>query len=200
MNPKPAAKPLIAVDIDEVIFPLVPSLIEYVDTTHKVSISFKDFASYKIEDIWPGGPEEGRIVYKQYRDQEHIEIAPIQGAKEALEHLAKNYELVVITARSTEVEQKTKQWIYRHFPKLFKDVHLLGYDHDGGTHRTKADMCLELGAEYLIDDHPENILLADKAGIKAILFGEYPWNARVQYPNTVTKASNWQEVLDYFNE
>jgi 5'(3')-deoxyribonucleotidase len=73
--PKPENKPIIAVDVDEVLFPLVPDLIKYVDRKHKVKLTPEDFSNYNLEGIWPAGSAEGAIVFENYKKQVTPEIA-----------------------------------------------------------------------------------------------------------------------------
>ena len=63
---------------------------------------------------------------------------------------------------------------------------------------TKAEICAEIGADYLVDDQPKHCLAAAKAGIKTILFGDYKWNRDTKLMPNMVRAKNWQEVLEYF--
>jgi uncharacterized HAD superfamily protein len=199
--PKPENKPIIAVDIDEVLFPMVPDLIEYVDREHKVKLTPEDFAHYSLEGIWPAGSAEGAIVFENYKDQVTTEIVPVKDAAEILGKLSLKYEVIVMTSRDIKVEQITKGWLNRHFPEVFKDVHLVGNQHDSlpSQWRPKSEVCIELGVSYLIDDNLTAVTQTSAFGIKALLFGDYPWNQAKELPEGVTRVKNWQEVLEYFD-
>src|SRR5438105_10920518 len=133
--PKPENKPLIAVDIDDVIFPLVPDLIQYLDREHKVRLTKEDFVRYDIRRVWKDGPEEAVRIFETYkRHPERIAVAPVKGAKEALNTLSSDYEIIVMTARDIETKDITDAWITHHFPDLFKDVHLVGNKHDSKSY------------------------------------------------------------------
>jgi 5'(3')-deoxyribonucleotidase len=67
-------KPKIAVDIDEVLFPMVSDLIEYVDKQHSVKLTPEQFIKYNLEDIWHGGPLEGAVVFDAYRSRKKLKI------------------------------------------------------------------------------------------------------------------------------
>src|SRR5579864_8144086 len=109
-------KPIIAVDIDEVLFPMVPDLIRYVDREHKVKLTPEDLSYYSLEGIWPKGSAEGAIVFENYKNQVTTEIAPVKDAAEALGKLSLKYDVIVMTSRDIKVEQITKGWLNRHFP------------------------------------------------------------------------------------
>lgn len=190
----------LAVDIDDVIYPLVPSLIEYLDTEHSVLLTEQDFVEYDIRKVWGGGPIEAAAIFEKYKEKTGIQVAPIMGAQEALNSLSDNYDVIVMTARDISAFPKTHQWVTHHFPDIFKDVHLLGNKYDSVVSRRKAEVCQELGVYCLIDDNLGNILETNEIGIKTILFGDYPWNQIEELPKGVTRVKNWQEVLNYFND
>ncbi len=189
----------IAVDIDEVLFPMVSDLIEYVDREHKVKLTHEEFVKYDIRDIWKGGPIKASEIFEGYKKQAKPEVVPVKGAKEALDKLSEKYEVIVMTSRDVQVEAKTKEWIYRHFPDLFKEVHLLGNKVESSVYRPKAEACKELGVFCLIDDSLANVIETHAIGIKTILFGDYPWNQTNKLPAGVLRVKGWQEVLEYLD-
>jgi uncharacterized HAD superfamily protein len=65
--------------------------------------------------------------------------------------------------------------------------------------RPKSEVCIELGVSYLIDDNLTAVTQTSAFGIKALLFGDYPWNQAKELPEGVTRVKNWQEVLEYFD-
>jgi uncharacterized HAD superfamily protein len=195
--PSPASKPVIAVDIDDVIYPLVPNLIEYLDTEHKVKLTDQDFKDYDLKKVWAGGPIEAAKIFEGYKEKSGVHIAPLTGAREALQRLSQNYDIIVLTSRDVSNSDRTNSWIAHHFPETFKDVHLLGNKHDSPTFREKSEVSRELGVFCLIDDNLRHVLETNTAGIKTILFGDYPWNQANELPSGVTRVKNWQEVLEY---
>lgn len=192
-------KPIIAVDIDDVIYPMVPSLIEYLDINHSVRLTPGDFKEYDIRKVWGGGPEEATKIFEAYKHHVGIEVTPIKGAAEALQKLSQNYEVIVLTARDISNFPRTSAWVEQHFPQIFKDVHLVGNKHDSKTYRTKAEVCLELGVYCLVDDNLNTVLETYAVGVKTVLFGNYSWNQTDNLPDGVTRAKNWKEVLEYFD-
>ncbi len=194
--PKPGSKKTIAVDIDEVLFPMVPDLIKYVDAEHGLKLTPGDFVKYNLEDIWPAGTAEGEIVFESYKAQVTPEVAPVESAAEALGKLSTKFDVIVMTARDVSVEPITRAWLDHNFPYLFKDVHLVGNSKDSATWRPKAEVCRELGVYCLIDDSLKHVIQTHEAGIKAILFGNYPWNQADRLPEGVVRVENWQGVLE----
>jgi hypothetical protein len=80
------------------------------------------------------------------------------------------------------------------------EFHSLGVVGDYQPHEalkhTKAELCREIGAEYLIDDQIKHCAGAARAGLKAVLFGRSPGAA---LPAGVTRAAHWDEVAEYFH-
>ena len=120
--------------------------------------------------------------------------------------LKERYRLILITSRQTRLKPETMAWLDRHFPGVFSDIHFMGiwerYDHTNAEERakiTKAEMCKQLGADYLIDDQLKHCLGAAEAGVPSLLFGEYGWNKADQLPDGVTRVRDWGEIEEYFD-
>ncbi|HET7827467.1 MAG TPA: hypothetical protein VFK97_01200 [Candidatus Saccharimonadales bacterium] len=198
--PRLGNKKIIAVDIDEVLFPMVPDLIDYLDKKHQIKLTEADFKDYYFEKIWTGNPGEALEIFKQYRDQLGVTIAPVKGAKQAIHQLAKKYNIIVITSRDESLEKITRDWLNNHFPELFKEVHLIGESIHLHSLETadKTSICKRLGASYLIDDSFRHVADASREGIAGLLFGDYPWN-QGSLPERATRVKGWHAVLEYFN-
>ena len=106
---------------------------------------------------------------------------------------------MVVTARDTILERVTRDWLKKHFGELFADAHFTARYSLDGKSQTKTAVCLAIGAGYLVDDALDLSIDAAKAGIKVLLFGDYPWNQTKKLPRGIARVKNWQEVLEYFN-
>ncbi|CAM9707348.1 unnamed protein product [Discosporangium mesarthrocarpum] len=104
-------------------------------------------------------------------------------------------ELHVVTSRQHTLEEVTRAWISKHFPEIFVDVHLGNHYGESGEKISKPDLCKKIQAEMLIDDSLRYTRQCSTAGIKACLFGNYPWNSTDEpLPTTLVRASDWDEV------
>jgi 5'(3')-deoxyribonucleotidase len=128
------------------------------------------------------------------RDQSHV--PPYKGASAVLRKLAKQYELIVVTARYPEWYEATDVWLKSHFPDVFSQIHFGGSNRDP-LGRSKGDICVEIGAKYLIDDNIEHCTSAADRGVTPILFGEYGWHVGV--PQGTIRCKTWNEVEKYFD-
>jgi uncharacterized HAD superfamily protein len=125
-------------------------------------------------------------------------------AKPVLEKLTTRYKLILVTSRSKELYKDTLEWIDTYFKNIFSDLHLSGIYDD--TQRgyfekintSKSQILKQIGVDYLIDDYPKHCIPAAEAGLKTVLFGDYPWNKDARITNNMVRARNWQEVLEYF--
>jgi uncharacterized HAD superfamily protein len=196
---KPANKKTIAVDIDEVLFPLAPTFLKYYNEQTGTSYNIDDLTSYYVEEITGESREVVLTKMEAYLKSEHYRGArPIKGAVDSISTLQEMYNLVVITARAPFFDGHTEEFLQRHFGSLydsFYNIHRYDVEH---KHLSKAEICKELSAIALVDDHRNYILDAAKHGITGLLFGDYAWNQLDKLPPNVRRVKNWQEVLEYF--
>jgi hypothetical protein len=113
----------------------------------------------------------------------------------ALQELQKSYDLVIVTSRDHRTVSLTHESLALHYPDIFSDVHFVPL-WGNGEKVTKAKICNEIGASYLIDDSFEHCKLAAEVGISAILFGSYGWNRTQALPAHVTRCKTWDDVLN----
>src|SRR5207344_1526958 len=109
-------KPTIAVDIDEVLFPMVPTLLEYHNSEHGTSFEIDQMTSYFLQDLTGDTLEEIMAKLKAYLDTEHhTQSQPIPGSIEAIKALREHYRLVLITSRNDFYRGHTENFIEQHF-------------------------------------------------------------------------------------
>lgn len=191
-------KPIIAIDIDEVLYPLVPNLADYHNKNYGTTLTVEDFDTYDFNKVWGGDVPSAVDKVYAYLGRDDLHVVPIEGAKEALEELSKGYTLVVVTSRNGQLfGTKTEAWLRQHFPEVFSHVHFAGNHYDGHTFRTKSELCLEIGARLLIDDQPRYVNECAEQGIRSILFGSYGWNSDLTEHQDIVRCKNWSEVVKY---
>lgn len=195
-------KSIIAVDVDEVLAANAPSFITYSNRQWNLNLTIDDYHEHWAE-LWGVDHEETLRRASQYNASESIaEMAHIAEAEGVLRSLAERYELVITTARRQEVSQVTRQWIDAYFSGIFRDIHHVNIwdteQPDAHTY-TKAEVCKQIGASYLIDDQSKHCNAAQLAGVQAILYGNYPWNRSDEIVEGVVRCANWYEILDYFD-
>ncbi|KAL0344974.1 UNVERIFIED_CONTAM: hypothetical protein Sradi_4328700 [Sesamum radiatum] len=105
-------------------------------------------------------------------------IYPIPGAQKALQNLSKFCNSSIVTSRQNAIKDHTVEWIEKHYPGLFQEIHFGNHFALDGQSRPKSDICMSLGAKVLIDDNPRYAIECAEVGIKVLLFNyenSYPW-------------------------
>ena len=178
------AKPIIAVDIDEVLMPHFDSLIAWYNEQYDTSLT-----GYDNHPTDPGnwGTDDVSVAIKR-----------VHKFYETDEYKASN-ELIVVTARDTIIEASTELWLEDHFQQIFSEIHFTNHFSLEGKRRDKSQVLKELGAEYFVDDSLENVFGAAELGIESILFGDFAWNQEEVLPSNVTRCKDWEAVRRYFN-
>jgi len=197
-------KPIIAVDADDTIFDENNALRLYMNQHYGFRHMPKDydvpgpFYNY-WQNIWQLSPEETAARYEEFALSPYkAKLEPLTNAIEVLQNLRHDYDLVVITSRDHRVVTMTHRVLTEHYPGVFKDVHFVPL-WGGNQKATKAKICVDIGAKYLIDDSFEHCQLTAKAGVNALLFGDYGWNRDQALTPLVTRVKNWAAVKEYFD-
>lgn len=196
-----AEKPIIAVDLDDVLAAHAEEFIKFSNEQFGTNLSVEDYRE-SWSEMWQVTPEEAEERALLWRTPPRIDSF----RKLADEHidtvlavLKQRYKLVIVTARPKAWRDSTVAWVERHYPGVFSDIRLVPV-WTNETPQTKAEVCKEIGAQYLIDDSIKHCNLAAEAGIKAILFeGLHPWKETLEPHSKVVRCKDWQEVLEYFD-
>jgi uncharacterized HAD superfamily protein len=194
------SKPIIAVDIDDVLVPHFQDLADWYNGEYGTSLTLADNHPKDTTNWGTATVEEAvRRVHRFYETDIFMHAQPVSEAKEVLRGLSRNYDLIAITARDTILEKATRDWLSEHFSELIREAHFTPRYNLEGKNRTKAEVCSEVGAAYLIDDDLHNLLGALEVGTKGILFADFPWSQSDTLPDGIVRCKDWPAVLEYFN-
>jgi len=199
------SKPIIAVDIDDVLAASAPAFIAWSNEKFGTHLTVDDYQEHWGE-LWKVEREELIKRAQEYHEiGHHATYEIIDGAKECLIELKNNFKLIVLTTRRNSINQLTKEWISKFYPDIFDDFIFSGFFDNpkiqsvhGDYQLTKAQLAQDIGAKYLIDDQLKHILASAEIGIKGILFGDYGWNKADKLPANVIRVKNWEEVRRFF--
>ena len=191
------AKPVLAVDVDDVLYPLVAAFIEYHNRIHGTKTAIEDFVSYHMDKSIGITRDEFLERFRAFGDKGGFsQSRPAQQSQDAIKKLSRVYDMVIVTSRWQEWEQETIYWLQEHFPDMFIGVHFANsIAWHRGDKRDKASICQELGAVTFIDDSLHNIEQVAATGIACLLFGDYAWNQADKLPENVQRVEDWNEVL-----
>jgi 5'(3')-deoxyribonucleotidase len=196
-------KQKVAIDVDDVIGAENEAIRKFINREYLQNHTAEDYLvdgdywSY-WQDIWKVSEDEAERrleAFLKSPDKDSLEI--LDGAIKVIGELKKTYDLVIVTSRYGRQLETTEPWLEKHFPKTFSQVAFVAtWSRDEKV--TKAKICNDIGANYLIDDNADHCNLAAQAGIKSLLFGDYGWNRKATLHPGVTRVKDWHKVLSYF--
>lgn len=186
----------IAIDCDDVIVATAPAIIDFYNARYGTQIDMKDFYSTDHTAVW-GAPDEQtaiRRVDEFLRSSEFQRLPPFREAIAAIQQLKARHDLHIVTGRSDYLADATHAMLEQYFPATFRSVEFTNFFTD--KPRPKSQVCQDLGADLLIDDHLHHAEVVAACGIPVLLFGDYPWNQTDNLPATITRVSGWSDVTD----
>lgn len=190
-------KPVVAVDIDEVLTPFLEAFIKFHNREYGSQHAVDDFKTYTFGDtLKVPEPEAVERVLQFYKSHDFTANRPFLDAAAALKQLQEHYELIIITSRHPISQEQTLAWLEQHFPQTFGAVHFSTHLYLDQPLVTKTDICKQEGVEILIDDNIEFAKEAAAKNIRVLLFGDrYSWNQAAQLPAGIERVGDWHQVL-----
>ncbi|KAE9448911.1 hypothetical protein C3L33_19223, partial [Rhododendron williamsianum] len=194
-------KVVVAVDVDEVLGNFISALNRFIADRYSLNHSVSEYHVYEFFKIWNCSRDEADIRVHEFFKTSYFKtgIHPIPGARQTLQKLSRFCNLSVVTSRQNAIRDVTIEWIEKHYPGLFHEIHFGNHFALEGQSRPKSDICRSLGAKVLIDDNPRYALECAEVGIRVLLFdyeNSYPW-CKIESVNQhplVTKVHSWEEV------
>ena len=186
-------KQVLAVDIDDVIFPFVPELAKFHNQRFDTELDIDSFHSYIFNEVWGGTSEEGHSKVMDFFETDCMEVEPIAGSRETLARLSSQFDLFIVTSRDEELRSVTEPWIEKYFKDFFQELILCGNPYTGNGYISKVQTCKKIGAQFLIDDQRKYCQECGNEGVRSIIFGDYRWN-RGTVPTLSVRARDWGEV------
>jgi 5'(3')-deoxyribonucleotidase len=188
-------KKVLAVDIDEVLFPFTPTFLAYHNAAYQTQLTLAHKQSDFLEHIT--GETEDQMCAKidaYLKTPFYAHAGPLPDAVGAIRRLSKSWRLVIITARTPNYRGSTELFIERHFPGMFSGIFYSCDAHDPKKITPKHSLCQQVGAYALVDDSLRNLQTVADVGVHGVLFGNYPWNQRTPLPKRVTRCKDWGAV------
>jgi len=184
----------IGIDIDEVIVEFLKGYLEIYEKIYGKKGFYKDFHSYNFWECLPISKEQAIRIAEEFFDSEEFEnIEFVKGAKQAVQTLSKNHELIFLTARPVKIKEKTIRFFNKHFPESSFEIFHSG-DFFAGN-KSKAEICKDLGISFLIEDNEHYALDCSKNCEKVFLLDK-PWNQNMKNQKNIIRVKNWQEIME----
>ena len=193
----------IAVDIDDVLSRSAEGFIAFSNERWGMSLKPEDYQE-EWAVVWGVPLDEALERSIEFHASGTVgNYQPNEAALPVLKKLAKTYNLVAVTSRRRLLQPETDAWMGRHFPGIFQELHYAGIWDElpkdqvmRALKHTKAELCREIGADYLIDDQIKHCIGAAEAGVQALLFGA---SGGTKTPTDVTPVADWSGVERYFH-
>jgi uncharacterized HAD superfamily protein len=193
-------KPVLAVDVDEVLFPLLDGFTVWHNQAYGTSLTVSMFKTYRFADTLGMEVPESIDRIRRFISNGHATVEPIRDAQNAIKRLAETYTIVIVTARFPDLRGVTEEYLDTYFMSHIKDIHMAGYPGDLYGVRPKVEICSEINAVALIDDSFRHVNDCARAGMQGVLFGDYAWNRQEgPLPERIVRCSNWSEVVEFFD-
>ncbi|MFZ2544492.1 MAG: hypothetical protein WAW80_00775 [Candidatus Saccharimonadales bacterium] len=198
---------VIAIDCDDVMVPTAYKTLNHYGEKYGHAVDPAAFYEGTAED-WGVTElkEASKRIENYFRSNDFRDFAkvPFPEAVVAIPALARVHELHLVTGRADFMEQTTQEMVDEYFPECFQSVVHTNFFKDR-FRRTKGQVCREIGAHVLIDDHiVHGHSVIDDGVENAIIFGDYPWNERDYHPEWsmddklrpgLVRVSDWNRAL-----
>jgi uncharacterized HAD superfamily protein len=186
---------LIAIDLDGVLADTLAAFISFHNEMYGTTFIKEHFHSDRYWEITGETKEVFTAKFDQFIETPYFQnIEPLQDAFDIVSSLARDHQLIVITARQTELAGKTNTWIKKHFSKKFQQVHVINHAAFAkkGKTMTKKEICQKLGVDILIEDSLENAreCVSDKT---KVLLLDTLWN-QGKLPKGVVRVPSWKDI------
>ena len=187
----------IGIDIDNVLSELSDSLHLWHGSQYNYSKPLHERTKFGLTFSWNCSDEEAtKRLLEFYESDEFKETAPVKGAIEAINKLAKEHELHVITVRPIHTEKETLRWLEKHFSlENFEKIHINSQCMNNSVCKTKAEICKELGIKLMVEDALHFAENCAEKGIKVILL-DWPWDQTDKLHPNITRVKDWKEILE----
>lgn len=178
MHTRAIQKPILAVDMDEVLADSITLILEQYNKAYSANLRKQDLFGKTIYDCLPSS-HISFIKEQQNRVNFYQEVAVIEGAQEGIAILSEKYDIYVVSAALEFPYSLASRcaFIAKNFPEL--------------TWK-KLIFCANkplIKADILLDDMTENLV---GFGANGFLFTAYH-NAAIDHPN---RLNSWEEVVE----
>lgn len=189
-----SAKPILAVDKDDVVGGFNRVFVPFMNGRLGTSVVYEDCHSFSFEVVYGRSLEEMAGHLEHFCHHHHHTIPPEEGATTVLPLLAERFDLHLVTSRCESLADITRGWLRENGIDVFVGHHFANSHSELFAHnrRKKSAICREIGAVALLEDALHNAEDVTTAGIP-VLMPNRPWN-RSATPAGVHRFDHWNEV------
>lgn len=189
-------KPAIGIDIDGVLGDSDKIFRKYIKKYFGISLKRSDVKDFFYESVLGIPEKEMQKFWERITSERRwLEIPVLPGVNTALKYLREKYQIIIVTARPSDVHQLTLEWLKKNeipYDRLYF------IEERKGENKLQKIISNSISLKCFVEDRIDFALDFIKAGIKVILF-DYPWN-RVEKDiksDLLIRVKGWQEALSY---
>ena len=184
----------IAIDMDEVMVPMLPSLKKHFTKIYHKPIPKRKCLEYNYAQIFDITPKQAQwLVYSFWNSEEAEGMVPFPNSVTTLNRMKEKYDLIIITGRQSYAQKCTDMFIEKNFKGTFDDVILTNSYSLIGDNLYKENICEYTKSDFIIDDCKLK-LMKNTVHIPYTGDPEYPWCSF----GSEFKMKNWEEIKDFF--
>ncbi len=181
----------IAIDIDDVLSETQELVIEDHSKILNIKIKKEDFTDTNWHKHWNVTKKESNKLFQNFIRKRSLEIRVKDGAKEAIQELSKEHQLIAVTSRSYLIYEDTKRWLNHNLPEIKQLFHVSDYPNTNDK-LLKSDICVQENATVLIEDQLNLIKDCKEKKIHVMIL-DAPWNHDT--PKDIKKVFSWEEIV-----
>lgn len=185
-------KKRIAIDVDDVIAKTMEHFLDHLNSTSNYDFDYNDFENYNLKKVRSDVDFDINQELISYVRSNLALFEVYEDSKEIILDLSKEFELLVITSRSSVVKSATQEWIASHFPDgTFTGIYFL----EDSSFDCKSEFCKEHNCIFLLEDAPHYADATRNKGIYVLLFSR-PWNQYIEECDNLFRVKNWSEARE----
>lgn len=184
----------IALDFDEVLFPMIDKLNAFYSRKTRTSIS-KHPKRYNYASHFKITPHSAKCLVRDfYRSDEHMNAQPLHSV-DILSKLKRKHSLGIITGRQNYSRQQTYTFLDTFYPNIFDYIEFTNSYSLYGDEIPKFVVCNNRNVDLIIDDSINVCDSALKHGFSSILYGTYEWNKDNDTLLRINSLNNLNDIL-----
>jgi uncharacterized HAD superfamily protein len=188
----------IAIDIDEVIVDLTNSVIDYFNLRYNANLVREKINDYDWSNVldWPKKEVDDRIT--EFMSSPLSKNIPlVKGAKQGIETLSRDYNLISITSRKNKLKKQTYKLFKNDLDNIIKKdkIYFTNRSLDHSIENKKSMIALREGVKLIIEDQIYYAKECSDVGIHVFLF-DSPWNRNFDNQTNITRVYSWNEIVD----
>ncbi len=185
----------IGVDLDDVLLDYTNALFDWHNKIFGTNLARNDRNHPILDQLFGCDLDEAKKRTSDFEfTEENNKAQPVYGAQEALQQLARDHEIHIITSRQEECRENVVTWLEKYYKALYRDIHFANTYHGQGKKRKKSEICREIGIDIFIDDFIINAKDVAETGAKVFLF-DTPWNQK-EVSGTIERVNSWKEIVE----